>query len=143
MAGRRLATSLLRRAGGRANGATATLGDLARLVPGPSREETLKAVQEASQEQATAVRRGWQVKAASWVKKVHVDRGDVKVGYVDPKTGHFEALPHLMPRYFVPAGLDSFELKPYVEVEGPAKKPAPAAAKGPTAASGKEASAPQ
>jgi hypothetical protein len=130
MAGRRLASTLLRKAGGRASGATGTPGDLARSLPGHSREETLQAVQEASQQQASSVRRGWQVKAASWVKKVHVDRGDFKVGFVDPRTKQFERLPHLLPRYFVPAGLDSFELKPYVEVEGPAQKPAAAEAKG-------------
>lgn len=65
------------------------------------------------------LRKGWQVKAASWVKKVRIDRGDFKVGHMSQ--GRFQVLPHLRPRYFVPAELDKFDLKPYVVVEGPQK----------------------
>ncbi|GIL83531.1 hypothetical protein Vretimale_10351 [Volvox reticuliferus] len=71
------------------------------------------------------LRKGWQVKAASWIKKVHIDRGDVKVGFMSG--GRFQVLPHLRPRYFVPADLDKFDLKPYVEIEGPRKAADPEA----------------
>ncbi|GLC39510.1 hypothetical protein PLESTB_001809900 [Pleodorina starrii] len=79
------------------------------------------------------LRKAWQVKAASWVKKVHIDRGDVKVGHMSQ--GRFQVLPHLRPRYFVPADLDKFELKPYVEVEGLKKAAADAGAGAATPAS--------
>ncbi|KAG2487389.1 hypothetical protein HYH03_013958 [Edaphochlamys debaryana] len=99
---------------------------------GKTKDVTREAVMELIQKKAAAdqpdgVRKGWQVKAASWVKKMHVDRGDVKVGRV--VNGEFQPLAHLRPRYFVPADLDTFELKPYVEVEAPPKKAAKDAAK--------------
>lgn len=57
-------------------------------------------------------RRGWEVRAASWVKKMPVDRGDVKVG-LRTVSGDFRILDELRPRYIVP-DLTDFELKPYV-----------------------------
>lgn len=61
-------------------------------------------------------RRGWQVKAAAWVKKWHIDRGDVKVGFRQGRKG-FHIVDSLLPRYVVP-DLEGFPLKPYVsEVE--------------------------
>ncbi|KAG2428054.1 hypothetical protein HXX76_012037 [Chlamydomonas incerta] len=78
------------------------------------REAVVDLIQQSAAKQA-GIRKGWQVKAATWVKRVHVDRGDVKVGRFEG--GEFQVLPHLRPRYFVPADLDTFQLKPYVEVE--------------------------
>ncbi|PNH03944.1 hypothetical protein TSOC_009928 [Tetrabaena socialis] len=86
-----------------------------------SREAVVELIQQSAASQS-GMRKGWQVKAASWVKKVHVDRGDVKIGRME--RGRFQVQPHLLPRYFVPENLETFELKPYVEVEAPPKKPA-------------------
>lgn len=57
-------------------------------------------------------RKGWQAVAAVWVKKWHIDRGDVKVGLHTSKK-QFHVLESLLPKYVVP-DLDGFKLKPYV-----------------------------
>ncbi|KAG2443148.1 hypothetical protein HYH02_009559 [Chlamydomonas schloesseri] len=79
------------------------------------REAVVDLIQQSAAKQS-GIRKGWEVKAATWVKRVHVDRGDVKVGRLGT-SGEFQVLPHLRPRYFVPADLDTFQLKPYVEVD--------------------------
>nr|8A22_AF Chain AF, mL41 [Polytomella magna]8APN_AF Chain AF, mL41 [Polytomella magna]8APO_AF Chain AF, mL41 [Polytomella magna] len=81
------------------------------LKNAPTREEVLKKVYEHAQQQQ-GLRKGWQVKAASWVKKIHVDRGDVKVG-LRGRDGQFHVIDDLLPKYVVP-DLKNFELKPYV-----------------------------
>lgn len=91
--------------------------------PPPSKGATKEAVlqlikQHGAKQQGP--RRGWQVKAASWVKKLEVDRGDVKVGRFGPDG--FAVLPWLRPRYLVPADLDGSELKPYVAVARPKRE---------------------
>lgn len=83
------------------------------------REAVVELIQKAAAKQS-GIRRGWQVKAASWVKKVHVDRGDVKIGRLMPG-GRFAVDPALLPRYLVPEDLEKFELKPYVEIPAPKK----------------------
>ncbi|KXZ46352.1 hypothetical protein GPECTOR_44g30 [Gonium pectorale] len=102
------------------------------LIRGASKQSGTSAQQQALTKEAVVeliqkattrhrgLRKGWEVKAASWVKKVHIDRGDVKVGTYS--RGRFEVLPQLRPRYFVPADLDKFPLKPYVEVEAASAK---------------------
>ena len=80
---------------------------------------------------AHGVRKGWQVKAASWVKKMkHVSRGDVRVG-LPVASGGFRVLDSLRPQFMVP-DLTGCQLKPYVALFDEAKakaKAAPAAAK--------------
>ena len=111
-----------------------TLKEIANPIEGPSREHTLQKIAEyvrtrrermrrrradkdwaaPSEEGAddSAYRRGWEVKAAYWVKRQHIDRGDVKVG-LHSTTGQFHVLKSLLPRYVVP-DLKNFPLKPYV-----------------------------
>ena len=82
----------------------------------PDKEAILKLVREHSKKLSTsgseASKKGWQVKAATWVKKLHVDRGDVKVG-LHSTTGTFHIIDSLKPRYVVP-DLTDCKLKPYV-----------------------------
>ena len=82
----------------------------ARAEP-PSKEAVAELIKQHTQKQQ-GLRKGWQVKAATWVKKMHVDRGDVKVGVM--KNGRFQVLDSLRPRYLVP-DLNGCELKPYVQ----------------------------
>ena len=93
----------------------AALRSKAQQVPG--KEALLELVNKHVAKQKDGPRRGWQVKAATWVKKLHVDRGDVKVGRAGVD-GRFQIAQELRPRYMVPAGLASFELKPYVQIPG-------------------------
>lgn len=86
---------------------------LMRGAQAPTREQVMDMVRQHTQKLQEGPRRGWQVKAASWVKKVQVDRGDVKVGAF--KDGRFQLFEHLLPRYLVPEGLSECELKPYVQ----------------------------
>lgn len=85
----------------------------------PSKEAVLELIREHAAKQQ-GPRKGWQVKAAAWVKKMQVDRGAVKVGVV--KNGQFTIIDSLRPRYLVPQDLDKFELKPYVQNDAPADK---------------------
>mmetsp|Transcript_3084 Transcript_3084/g.7734 ORF Transcript_3084/g.7734 Transcript_3084/m.7734 type:complete len:151 (-) Transcript_3084:95-547(-) len=78
--------------------------------PGPSVAEVKEAIQEHSKKYQ-GPRQGWQAKAASWVKKMHISRGHVEVGSL--KGGRFQIDEALRPVYVVP-DLKDFPLKPYV-----------------------------
>lgn len=91
---------------------------LASVKKAPSREAVIKAIQQSSAK-LTGPRRGWQVKAAAWVKKAHVDRGDKKVG-LHSTTG-FHIIEDLRPRYIVPDFTDC-KLRPYVAHYKPTNK---------------------
>eukprot|EP00798_Chlamydomonas_sp_ICE-L_P016934 gene16934-23206_t len=99
----------------RSEKAPATPGS--RLPPktAPKREEIIQRMEgqwkQRHQIGAGAPRKGWQVNAASWVKKMHVDREDVKVGI--QQASRFVVVDDMKPRYVVP-DLSGFLLKPYV-----------------------------
>ncbi|KAG1667355.1 hypothetical protein FOA52_001415 [Chlamydomonas sp. UWO 241] len=80
----------------------------------PSADTVLRAIRGKTLRSKTyrGLRRGWQVAAASWVKKVHVDRGDKKVG-LHATDGRFHIIEDLRPRYIVP-DLSQTALRPYV-----------------------------
>mmetsp|Transcript_22572 Transcript_22572/g.40013 ORF Transcript_22572/g.40013 Transcript_22572/m.40013 type:complete len:99 (+) Transcript_22572:38-334(+) len=84
------------------------------LKNAPSKEEMMAKIYQHSQNQQ-GLRKGWQVKAAVWVKKMHIDRGDVKVGF-HSRDGRFRVVEDLLPKYNVP-DLMNCELKPYVSIE--------------------------
>ena len=46
----------------------------------PNRDEVLSMIQKKIRLRSGEMRHGWMVKAAAWVKKRHIDRGDKKVG---------------------------------------------------------------
>jgi hypothetical protein len=105
----------------------------------PSKEAILGLIQEHSAKLRPegALRKGWQVGAASWVKKKHIDRGDVKVGLHSTK-GTFHVIESLRPRYVVPS-LAGCALKPYVmhyDMKAAAHGAPAAAAAAPGAAGG-------
>lgn len=77
----------------------------------PSKEAILKLIQR-SAGRRSGPRRGWQVKAASWVKRAHIDRGDKKVGLFSTD-GKFHIIEDLRPKYIVPDFTNSL-LRPYV-----------------------------
>lgn len=80
---------------------------------GPSKDAVLEMIKEHTAKQAgPGPRKGWEVGAAAWVKKKHVDRGDVKVGLHSTKN-NFHVIEALRPRYVVPS-LEGCALKPYV-----------------------------
>ena len=78
----------------------------------PSKESILRLVLR-STSRRLGPRRGWQVKAAAWVKRAHVDRGDKKVGLFSAMDGQFHIIEDLRPRYVLP-DLTGCNLKPYV-----------------------------
>lgn len=78
--------------------------------PGPTVEEVRKAIHEHSQEYK-GPRQGWQAKAASWVKKMHVNRGHVDIGSI--RGGKYVVDEALLPKFVVP-DLKDFSLRPYV-----------------------------
>ena len=86
----------------------------------PTKEAILRLVQR-SAGRRTGPRRGWQVKAASWVKRAHVDRGDKKVGLFSSADGQFHIIEDLRPRYMVP-DLTGCALRPYVSHHKTAKQ---------------------
>lgn len=83
-----------------------------------TREQLLRSISKGYR--CRGLRRGWQVAAAAWVKKAHVDRGDRKVGLHDAQ-GRFHIIEDLRPRYVVP-DLSATALRPYVahyKADGP------------------------
>ena len=66
------------------------LSTYAKVAP-PSREEVLSIIQKKIRLRPGELRRGWMVKAAAWVKKRHIDRGDKKVGVFN-QHGEFNIL---------------------------------------------------
>ena len=67
---------------------------------GSRRSQTREAVLKAIDQHGSKLRgprRGWQVKAAAWVKRAHVDRGDRKVG-LHAADGDFHIIEDLRPR---------------------------------------------
>ena len=78
----------------------------------PSKEAILKLIQR-SAGRRSGPRRGWQVKAAAWVKRAHIDRGDRKVGLFSSTDGQFHIIEDLRPRYVVPDFTNCL-LRPYV-----------------------------
>jgi hypothetical protein len=89
-----------------------------------SKDGVIKAIMQTSSDDRKyrGLRRGWQVKAASWVKKTHVDRGDKKVG-LRSLSGSFHIIEDLRPRYIVPDEIHSTKLRPYVSHYKLADKP--------------------
>jgi len=83
----------------------------------PDRELVQEAVAAYTNRQQKGPRSRWQVGAASWVKKMHVDRGDVKVG-VHAGNGKFVVLDSLKPNFVVP-DLSDCKLRPYVSKAPP------------------------
>lgn len=59
---------------------TRALFSVYQKVAPPSREEVLSMIQKKIKLRTGELRHGWMVKAAAWVKKRHIDRGDKKVG---------------------------------------------------------------
>ncbi len=111
--------------------------------PGPSREETLKAIEEHSQ-RFKGPRQGWQAKAAAWVKKVHMSRGHVEVGSL--KRGfspRFVIDPLLRPTYMVPKDLSSSDLRAYVAPYDEDNPPGVASSAGAGSAAGSAATSKQ
>jgi hypothetical protein len=98
---------------------------------GPSKEEVMKAIEEHNARRPPGPRSGWQVKAAVWVKKMHVDRGAVPVARPLPKSGKIVVVDSLRPQYVVP-DLKDCKLRPYVahydESEATSSAAAPATA---------------
>lgn len=84
--------------------------------PGPTREETLKAVAKHLDKQE-GFRQGWQAKTGNWIKKGHFSRGHIEVGSF--KGGKYEINPSFKPHYIVP-DLSNTALKPYVAHYDPA-----------------------
>ncbi len=81
----------------------------------PTKERLLQLIQRKANagSMRSGPRRGWQVKAAAWVKRAHIDRGDKKVGLFSATSGDFHIIEDLRPRYIVP-DLNACKLKPYV-----------------------------
>ncbi len=101
--------SCSRAASSSSNGSSSSSGSA------PDKQAILKLIKDHSQKQhpgGDVPRKGWQVKAATWVKKMHVDRGDVKIG-LHSTTGTFHIINSLKPQYVVP-DISDFKLKPYV-----------------------------
>ena len=62
------------------NASRSLLMSVYQKVAPPSRDEVLDMIQRKIRLRQGELRSGWMVKAAAWVKKRHVDRGDRKVG---------------------------------------------------------------
>ena len=109
----RASWSLLAKAVSRAAGRSSKYPEVDAVFKkkGPSKREVLDAIEDHGKKYS-GPRSGWQVKAASWVKKMHVDRGHTEVGLMT-STGQFRVLDSLRPRFVVP-DLKDCKLKPYV-----------------------------